>query len=94
MKRIITCLSMAARRKPRLGKTVQARIKWLMARQVEGLRRSRREPPAGCTASPGFVSAMRDIMAAARPEIRRPVTFLGPSDYGSITAPTAGVVDQ
>ncbi|MDT5083499.1 MAG: 2-hydroxy-6-oxonona-2,4-dienedioate hydrolase, partial [Mycobacterium sp.] len=36
---------------------------------------------------PGFVSAMRDIMALQDPEIRAR-NILGPSDYGSITAPT------
>jgi 2-hydroxy-6-oxonona-2,4-dienedioate hydrolase len=36
---------------------------------------------------PGFVDAMRDIMALQDPEIR-PRNLLGPGDYGKITAPT------
>ena len=84
MKRIIT-LSMAAAENP-TWETVQARIKWLMAyksKDYDDLVASRQR----VYRQPGFVSAMRDIMALQDPEIRAR-NILGPSDYGSITAPT------
>jgi 2-hydroxy-6-oxonona-2,4-dienedioate hydrolase len=84
MKRIIT-LSMAAAENPK-WETVQARIKWLMAdksKDYDDLVASRQR----VYRQPGFVSAMRDIMALQDPEIRGR-NILGPSDYGSITAPT------
>jgi 2-hydroxy-6-oxonona-2,4-dienedioate hydrolase len=84
MKRIIT-LSMAAAEDPN-WETVQARIKWLMADKSKGyddLVASRQR----VYRQPGFVSAIRDIMALQDPEIRAR-NLLGPSDYGSITAPT------
>jgi 2-hydroxy-6-oxonona-2,4-dienedioate hydrolase len=84
MKRIIT-LSMAAAEDPN-WETVQARIKWLMADKSKGyddLVASRQR----VYRQPGFVSAMRDIMALQDPEIRAR-NLLGPSDYRSITAPT------
>jgi 2-hydroxy-6-oxonona-2,4-dienedioate hydrolase len=83
-KRIIT-LSMAAAEDPN-WETVQARIKWLMADKSKGyddLVASRQR----VYRQPGFVSAIRDIMALQDPEIRAR-NLLGPSDYGSITAPT------
>ncbi len=84
MKRIIT-LSMAAAENPS-WETVQARIKWLMAdksKDYDDLVASRQR----VYRQPGFVSAMRDIMALQDAEIRAR-NILGPSDYGSITAPT------
>jgi 2-hydroxy-6-oxonona-2,4-dienedioate hydrolase len=84
MKRIIT-LSMAAAENP-TWETVQARIKWLMADKSKGyddLVASRQR----VYRQPGFVSAMRDIMALQDPEIRAR-NLLGADDYGSITAPT------
>src|SRR6202020_1652782 len=84
MKRIIT-LSMAAAENPP-WETVQARIKLLMAdksKDYDDLVASRQR----VYRQPGFVSAMRDIMALQDPEIRAR-NILGPSDYGSITAPT------
>ena len=84
MKRIIT-LSMAAAENP-TWETVQARIKWLMADKSKGyddLVASRQR----VYRQPGFVSAMRDIMALQDPEIRAR-NLLHATDYGSITAPT------
>ncbi|RUP04411.1 MAG: alpha/beta hydrolase [Mycobacterium sp.] len=84
MKRIIT-LSMAAAEDPTWG-TVQARIKWLMAdksKDYDDLVASRQR----IYRQPGFVSAMRDIMALQDPEIRAR-NLLGPADYGAISAPT------
>jgi 2-hydroxy-6-oxonona-2,4-dienedioate hydrolase len=84
MKRIIT-LSMAAAENP-TWETVQARIKWLMADKSKGyddLVASRQR----VYRQPGFVSAMRDIMALQDPEIRAR-NLLGADDYGSIAAPT------
>ncbi len=84
MKRIIT-LSMAAAENP-TWETVQARITWLMADKSKGyddLVASRQR----VYRQPGFVSAMRDIMALQEPEIRAR-NLLGAGDYGSITAPT------
>ncbi|SPM40392.1 Lysophospholipase, alpha-beta hydrolase superfamily, partial [Mycobacterium numidiamassiliense] len=84
MKRIIT-LSMAAAESP-TWETVQARIKWLMAdksKDYDDLVASRQR----IYRQPGFVDAMRDIMALQDPEIRAR-NILGPAQYGSITAPT------
>jgi 2-hydroxy-6-oxonona-2,4-dienedioate hydrolase len=84
MKRIIT-LSMAAAENP-TWETVQARIKWLMADKSKGyedLVASRQR----VYRQPGFVSAMRDIMALQDPEIRAR-NLLHAADYGSIAAPT------
>jgi 2-hydroxy-6-oxonona-2,4-dienedioate hydrolase len=84
MKRIIT-LSMAAAEDP-TWETVQARIKWLMAdksKDYDDLVASRQR----IYRQPGFVDAMRDIMALQDPEIRAR-NILGPVEYGSITAPT------
>ncbi|WP_024804396.1 alpha/beta fold hydrolase [Nocardia sp. BMG51109] len=84
MKRIVT-LSMAAVSDP-TWETVQARIKWLMAdksKDYDDLVASRQR----IYRQPGFVAAMRDIMALQDPEIRQR-NLLGPKEYGSITAPT------
>ncbi|OBI40680.1 2-hydroxy-6-ketonona-2,4-dienedioic acid hydrolase [Mycobacterium kyorinense] len=84
MQRIIT-LSMAAAENP-TWETVQARIKWLMAdksRDYDDLVASRQR----VYRQPGFVAAMRDIMALQDPEIRAR-NLLGPAEYGRITAPT------
>ncbi len=84
MKRIIT-LSMTAVENP-TWETVQARIKWLMAdksKDYDDLVASRQR----IYRQPGFVDAMRDIMALQDPEIRAR-NILGPAEYGSITAPT------
>ncbi|CPR11394.1 2-hydroxy-6-ketonona-2,4-dienedoic acid hydrolase [Mycobacterium bohemicum DSM 44277] len=84
MQRIIT-LSMAAAENP-TWETVQARIKWLMAdksKDYDDLIASRQR----VYRQPGFVDAMRDIMALQDPEIRAR-NIIGPDDYGSITAPT------
>src|ERR1700684_1427187 len=84
MKRIIA-LSRASPENP-TWEAVRARIKWLMAdksKDYDGLVASRQR----VYRQPGFVSAMRDIMALQDPEIRGR-NILGPSDYGSITAPT------
>ena len=84
MKRIIA-LSMAAADNPS-WETVQARITWLMADKSKGyddLVASRQR----VYRQPGFVSAMRDIMALQDPEIRAR-NLLDASDYGSIKAPT------
>ena len=67
MKRIIT-LSMAAAEDP-TWETVQARIKWLMAdksKDYDDIVASRQR----IYRQPGFVAAMRDIMALQDPEIR------------------------
>jgi len=84
MQRIIT-LSMAAAEDP-AWETVQARIKWLMAdksKDYDDLVASRQR----VYRQPGFVDAMRDIMALQDPEIRAR-NIIGPDDYSSITAPT------
>jgi 2-hydroxy-6-oxonona-2,4-dienedioate hydrolase len=84
MKRIVG-LSMAAAENPTV-ETVQARIKWLMADKSKGyddIVASRQR----VYRQPGFVSAMRDVMALQDPEIRAR-NLLGPDDYGVITAPT------
>jgi 2-hydroxy-6-oxonona-2,4-dienedioate hydrolase len=84
MKRIIT-LSMAAAENP-TWETVQARIKWLMAdksKSYDDLVASRQR----VYRQPGFVAAMRDIMALQDPEIRAR-NLMSTNDYGSITAPT------
>ncbi|MFC8530081.1 alpha/beta fold hydrolase [Nocardia sp. NPDC057227] len=84
MQRIIT-LSMAAAADP-AWETVQARIKWLMAdksKDYDDIVASRQR----IYRQPGFVDAMRDIMALQDPEIRQR-NLLGPDDYGRITAPT------
>jgi 2-hydroxy-6-oxonona-2,4-dienedioate hydrolase len=84
MKRIIT-LSMAAAENP-TWETVQARIKWLMAdksKDYDDIVASRQR----VYRQPGFVAAMRDIMALQDPEIRQR-NLMSPSDYGAITAPT------
>lgn len=84
MKRIIA-LSMAAAENPS-WETVQARIKWLMAdksKDYDDIVASRRR----VYRQPGFVGAMRDIMALQDPEIRQR-NLLGPADYGAISAPT------
>ena len=84
MQRIVT-LSMAAAENPS-WETVQARIKWLMAdksKDYDDLVASRQR----VYLQPGFVSAMRDIMALQDPQIRAR-NLLGPNEYGSISAPT------
>ena len=84
MKRIIT-LSMAAVEDPS-WETVQARIKWLMAdksKDYDDIVASRQR----IYRQPGFVNAMRDIMALQDPEIRAR-NIMGADDYGRITAPT------
>ena len=84
MKRIIT-LSMAAVEDP-TWETVQARIKWLMAdktKDYDDIVASRQR----IYRHPGFVAAMRDIMALQDPEIRAR-NILGAEEYGRITAPT------
>ena len=84
MQRIIT-LSMAAAENP-TWETVQARIKWLMAdksKDYDDLVASRQR----VYRQPGFVAAMRDIMALQDPEIRAR-NLLGPAEYGVISAPT------
>ncbi|HET9876122.1 MAG TPA: alpha/beta hydrolase [Mycobacterium sp.] len=84
MKRIIT-LSMAAAENPTWD-TVTARIKWLMAdksKDYDDIVASRQR----IYRQPGFVDAMRDIMALQDRKIRAR-NLLGPAEYGSITAPT------
>ncbi|MEZ0366648.1 alpha/beta fold hydrolase [Mycobacterium sp. pUA109] len=84
MQRIIT-LSMAAAENP-TWETVQARIKWLMAdksKDYDDLVASRQR----VYRQPGFVGAMKDIMALQDPDIRAR-NLLGPAEYGAITAPT------
>ena len=81
----IIALSMAAAENPTWD-TVQARIKWLMADRSKGyddIVASRQR----VYRQPGFVSAMRDIMALQDPEIRAR-NLLGPDEYGAITAQT------
>ncbi len=85
MKRIVT-LSMAAAENPS-WETVQARIKWLMAdksKDYDDIVASRQR----VYRQPGFVNAMRDIMALQDPDIRQRNLMSPPSDYGAITAPT------
>lgn len=84
MARIVT-LSMAAAENP-TWEAVQARLKWLMAdksKDYDDLVAARQR----IYRQPGFVAAMRDIMALQDPEIRAR-NLLGPGDYGAITAPT------
>jgi 2-hydroxy-6-oxonona-2,4-dienedioate hydrolase len=84
MRRIVT-LSMAAAENP-TWETVQARIKWLMAdksKDYDDLVGSRQR----VYRQPGFVAAMRDIMALQDPVIRSR-NLLGPAEYAAITAPT------
>lgn len=84
MKRIVT-LSMAAAENPSWD-TVQARIKWLMAdksKDYDDIVASRQR----VYRQPGFVDAMRDIMALQDPEIRAR-NLLGAKEYGAIAAPT------
>ncbi|OOK74647.1 alpha/beta hydrolase fold family protein [Mycobacterium kansasii] len=84
MARIIA-LSMAAAENP-TWEAVQARIKWLMADKSKGyddLVAARQR----IYRQPGFVAAMRDIVALQDPQIRAR-NLLGPDDYGVITAPT------
>ncbi|MFF0490055.1 alpha/beta fold hydrolase [Nocardia sp. NPDC004068] len=84
MARIVN-LSMAAVSDP-TWETVQARIKWLMAdktKDYDDLVASRQR----VYRQPGFVAAMRDIMALQDPEIRQR-NLLGHKEYGAITAPT------
>ncbi|MBW0015284.1 alpha/beta fold hydrolase, partial [Mycobacterium sp.] len=84
MKRIVT-LSMAAAENPS-WETVQARIKWLMAdksKEYDDLVASRQR----IYRQPGFVDAMRDIMALQDPDIRAR-NILGPGEYAAISAPT------
>jgi 2-hydroxy-6-oxonona-2,4-dienedioate hydrolase len=81
MKRIIT-LSMAAAENP-TWETVQARIKWLMAeksKDYDDIVASRQR----VYRQPGFVAAMKDIMALQDPEIRAR-NLLGSAEYGAIT---------
>ncbi|AGC64482.1 2-hydroxy-6-oxo-6-phenylhexa-2,4-dienoate hydrolase BphD_1 [Mycobacterium liflandii 128FXT] len=84
MARIVT-FSMAAAENP-TWETVQARIKWLMAdksKDYDDLVASRQR----IYRQPGFVAAMRDIMALQDPQIRAR-NLLGPAEYGAIKAPT------
>ncbi len=84
MKRIIT-LSMAAVEDPAWD-TVAARIKWLMAdksKDYDDIVASRQR----IYRQPGFIAAMRDIMALQDPDIRAR-NIIGPDDYGAISAPT------
>jgi 2-hydroxy-6-oxonona-2,4-dienedioate hydrolase len=84
MKRIIT-LSMAAAEDPAWD-TVAARIKWLMAdksKDYDDIVASRQR----VYRQPGFVDAMRDIMALQDPETRAR-NLMTPADYGAISAPT------
>lgn len=84
MKRIIT-LSMAAVEDP-TWETVQARIKWLMAdkaKDYDDIVASRQR----IYRQPGFVEAMRDIMALQDPVIRAR-NIISAEEYGTIAAPT------
>ena len=84
MKRIRT-LSMAAAEHPD-WETVRARILWLMAdkdRDYDDIIASRQ----AIYRRPGFVAAMRDIMALQDPEIRAR-NIVAPEEYGRIEAPT------
>ncbi len=90
MKRIIT-LSMAAVEEP-TWETVQARIKWLMAdksKDYDDIVASRQR----IYRQPGFVAAMRDIMALQDPEIRAR-NLLGPDEYGAHRRADAGACGQ
>jgi 2-hydroxy-6-oxonona-2,4-dienedioate hydrolase len=84
MERIRT-LSMAAAEQPD-WETVRARILWLMAdktRNYDDIVASRQ----AIYRRPGFVGAMRDIMALQDPEIRAR-NIVGADAYGRIQAPT------
>lgn len=84
MERIRT-LSMAAAENPE-WETVKARILWLMAdktRNYDDIIQTRQT----IYRRPGFVDAMRDIMALQDPEIRAR-NIIGAEEYGAITAPT------
>jgi 2-hydroxy-6-oxonona-2,4-dienedioate hydrolase len=84
MERIRT-LSMAAAENPD-WETVRARILWLMAdkaRDYDDIIASRQ----AIYSSPGFIDAMRDIMALQDPEIRAR-NLITPEEYGRIEAPT------
>jgi 2-hydroxy-6-oxonona-2,4-dienedioate hydrolase len=84
MTRIIT-LSMAAAEDP-TWETVQARIKWLMAdksKDYDDIVASRQR----VYRQPGFVNAMRDIMALQDLEIRQR-NLMSSNDYSAIEAPT------
>jgi 2-hydroxy-6-oxonona-2,4-dienedioate hydrolase len=84
MKRI-RALSMAAAENPD-WETVSARILWLMAdktRNYDDIINSRRT----IYRQPGFVDAMRDIMALQDPEIRAR-NVISPGEYGQIRSPT------
>src|SRR6201991_3151192 len=84
MKRIIT-LSMAAGENP-TWETGEAPIKGLMAdttKDYDATVASRQR----IYRQPGFVAAMKDIMALQVPGIRVR-NLLGPDEYGAITAPT------
>ncbi len=90
MKRIIT-LSMAAAENP-TWETVQARIKWLMAdksKDYDDIVASRQR----VYRQPGFVDAMRDIMALQDPVIRAR-NLLAAKEYGAIERTDVGGVDQ
>ncbi len=90
MKRIIT-LSMAAAENPS-WETVQARIKWLMAdktKDYDDIVASRQR----IYRQPGFVAAMRDIMALQDPEIRAR-NLLGAEGVRRDHRTDAGAVDQ
>lgn len=84
MQQIIT-LSMAAAEHPD-WETVGARIRWLMAdksRNYDDIIASRQ----AIYRSPGFVAAMRDILALQDPTIRAR-NIVTPAEYGAIEAPT------
>lgn len=84
MERIRT-LSMAAAEQPD-WETVGARIRWLMAdktRNYDDIIASRQ----AIYQRPGFVDAMRDILALQDPEIRAR-NIVSAEDYGRIQAPT------
>jgi 2-hydroxy-6-oxonona-2,4-dienedioate hydrolase len=84
MERIRT-LSMAAAEQPDWD-TVRARILWLMADKsgdYDDIIASRR----AIYRRPGFVAAMRDIMALQDPEIRAR-NIVTPEEYGRIESPT------
>ncbi len=84
MKRIYT-LSMAAAENPD-WETVKARILWLMADKeadYDDIIASRQ----AVYQRPGFVDAMRDILALQDPEIRAR-NLVSAEDYGRIEAPT------
>jgi len=84
MKRITT-LSMAAAQNPD-WETVGARIRWLMAdktRNYDDVIASRQ----AIYQLPGFVGAMRDILALQDPEVRAR-NIITTEEYGEIDAPT------